>query len=98
MATAIAFLVLRPHRVQGPFWRYLASCWRIPAFMTLLFGAGYTFYREMEVRLGRRNRELQQVVELVVAGRELQEQDLERAREIQQALLPKEIAQIPGFE
>jgi sigma-B regulation protein RsbU (phosphoserine phosphatase) len=33
-----------------------------------------------------------------VAGRELQEQDLERAREIQKALLPKEIAQVPGFE
>ena len=37
-------------------------------------------------------------MEREVASRELQEQDLERAREIQQALLPKEIAQVPGFE
>lgn len=49
-------------------------------------------------RLERRNSELQQTVELDLAKRELQEQELSRAREIQQALLPKEIPQIDGFE
>ncbi len=33
-----------------------------------------------------------------MAERELQEEELNRAREIQQALLPKEIPQIEGFE
>jgi sigma-B regulation protein RsbU (phosphoserine phosphatase) len=37
-------------------------------------------------------------VDLEIAQRELQAQELERAREIQQALLPKQIPQIPGFE
>jgi len=45
-----------------------------------------------------RNRELQQVIEQETARRELQEQELEQAREIQKSLMPKEIPQIGGFE
>jgi sigma-B regulation protein RsbU (phosphoserine phosphatase) len=98
IATAIGFVVLGPAHMPGPFWFYLATGWKIPAFLTLLFGTGYAFYRRMETNLERRNRELQRTVASVVAGKEQQEQELERAREIQEALLPKEIAQVPGFE
>ena len=49
-------------------------------------------------RLEHRNRELEQTVESSMAERGLQEEELNRAREIQQALLPKEIPQIEGFE
>jgi len=98
ISTAMGFLLLGPTHMSGPFWQYLADGWKIPACMTLLFGIGYAFYRETEERLQCRNRDLQSAVEREVAGRELQAQDLERAREIQQALLPKEIAQVPGFE
>jgi sigma-B regulation protein RsbU (phosphoserine phosphatase) len=70
----------------------------MPLLMTFVFGVAYNFYRQASERLERRNRELEHAVKREVAGRELQEQDLERAREIQQALLPKEIAQVPGFE
>ena len=70
----------------------------MPLLMTFVLGVAYNFFRQASERLERRNRELEHAVKREVAGRELQEQDLERAREIQQALLPKEIAQVPGFE
>ncbi len=41
---------------------------------------------------------MQQTLDLDMAERELQEDELHRAREIQQALLPKKIPQIGGFE
>jgi len=41
---------------------------------------------------------LQRSVELGAARLEMQEQELERAREIQESLLPKHIPQLPGFE
>ncbi len=66
--------------------------------MCYLFGAAYNFHRQTRESLESQNRELQQAVESEIAGREQQEQDLERAREIQRALLPKEIAQVAGFE
>jgi sigma-B regulation protein RsbU (phosphoserine phosphatase) len=98
VSTAIGFVLLDSTRMQPPFWHYVANGWKIPAFMTFLFGTGFAVYRQMEDRLQRRNRELQQAVEMEIAGREQQEQDLERAREIQRALLPREIAQVAGFE
>jgi sigma-B regulation protein RsbU (phosphoserine phosphatase) len=42
--------------------------------------------------------ELQRSMDLGTALLEMQEQELQRAREIQQSLLPKEIPQLPGFE
>jgi len=53
---------------------------------------------ETKERLERRNSELQRSVELNAAQIEQQEQELERAREIQQSLLPTDIPQIAGFE
>lgn len=98
IATGIGFLLFGPAHMTPPFWRYVATGWKVPALMCFLFGAAYNFYRQTREGLEGRNRELQEAVDSEVAGRELQEQDLERAREIQQALLPKEIAQVPGFE
>jgi hypothetical protein len=45
----------------------------------------------------RRNVELQRMVQAGAASLEIQEQELQRAREIQQSLLPKEIPQLPGI-
>lgn len=98
LTTAIGLSLLGPAHMMPPFWHYVVSGWRMPVLMTFVFGVAYNFFRQASERLERRNRELEHVVEREVAGRELQEQDLERAREIQQALLPKEIAQVPGFE
>lgn len=95
---AIGIPLLGTRHMTGPVWHYASTGWKIPLLMTFVFGVAYNFYREASERLERRNRELEHAVKREVAGRELQEQDLERAREIQQALLPKEIAQVPGFE
>jgi sigma-B regulation protein RsbU (phosphoserine phosphatase) len=95
---AIGIPLLGPQHMTGPLWYYVAGGWKMPFLMTFVFGVAYNFYRQASERLERRNRELEHAVKREVAGRELQEQDLERAREIQQALLPKEIAQVPGFE
>ena len=55
-------------------------------------------YHTTKERLEQRNAELQHSVERSTIRLEMQDQELERAREIQQSLLPKEIPQIPGFE
>ena len=98
VTVAIGFRLFGPAQMTPPFWRYVATGWKMPVLMAFLFGIAYNFFRRASERMEQRNRELQYAVEREVAGRELQEQDLERAREIQQALLPKEIAQVPGFE
>ena len=98
VSTAVGFAFFSPAHMTPPFWRYVATGWKIPALMCYLFGAAYNFHRQTRECLESRNRELQQAVESEIAGRELQEQDLGRAREIQRALLPKEIAQVAGFE
>jgi len=98
LTTRLGFVLLGPAHMTPPFWHYVVSGWKMPVLMAFVFGVAYNFFRQASEQMERRNRELQHAVEREVAGRELQEQDLERAREIQQALLPKEIAQIPGFE
>jgi sigma-B regulation protein RsbU (phosphoserine phosphatase) len=98
LTTAIGFRLLGPDYLTPPYWRYVATGWKVPVVMAFLFGVAYNFFRRSQESLEKRNSELQHVVEREVAGRELQEQDLERALEIQRALLPKEIAQVPGFE
>jgi hypothetical protein len=82
----------------GPYWNYLSTSWKFPFIATVTFGTACQTYILTKLRLERRNQELQQAVESDLAHRELQEEELTRAREIQQALLPKEIPQIAGFD
>jgi phosphoserine phosphatase RsbU/P len=96
ITTAIIFWVL--DRPGGSFWSYLGSSWKFPSIATITFGIACQIYLVTKSRLERRNQELQQAVESDLAERELQEQELNRAREIQQALLPKEIPQVEGFD
>lgn len=96
IATGIVFwLVDRP---GGAFWNYLLTSWKFPSIATVTFGIACQIYIVTKCRLESRNRELEQTVESDRTERELQEEELNRAREIQQALLPKEIPQIEGFE
>jgi sigma-B regulation protein RsbU (phosphoserine phosphatase) len=71
--------------------------WRFPYLVICVFGVFSFLYRNTRERLERRNRELQQSVERGATRLEMQEQELERAREIQQSLLPRDIPQLPGF-
>ncbi len=72
--------------------------WKFPCLIMLGYGVISFLYVETRERLERRNIELQRSVDLGAAQLETQAQELERAREIQQSLLPKDIPQIPGFE
>lgn len=76
----------------------ITTGWRFPSLITLVFGVITFLYTTTREHLERRNVELQRSVELGAARLEMQEQELERAREIQQSLLPKDIPQLPGFE
>ena len=76
----------------------ITTGWKFPFLVTFVFGLVSFLYHSTRERLERRNVELQQTVERGTARLEMQEQELERAREIQQSLLPKEIPQLPGFE
>lgn len=72
--------------------------WKLPYLVTFVFGVLAFLYQTTKEQLERRNAELQQTVDAGAARLELQEQELQRAEEIQRSLLPKQIPQIPGFE
>lgn len=96
ITTGIVFwLVDRP---GGAFWNYLLTSWKFPSLATITFGIAFQIHTLTKHRLERRNRELEQTIESDMVERGLQEEELNRAREIQQALLPKEIPQIEGFD
>jgi sigma-B regulation protein RsbU (phosphoserine phosphatase) len=76
----------------------LRTGWKLPFLITFVFGVLSFLYQSTKEQLERRNLELQRSVALGTAQIEMQEQELQRAREIQQSLLPKEIPQLPGFE
>jgi sigma-B regulation protein RsbU (phosphoserine phosphatase) len=76
----------------------IMSGWKFSFVITLAIGVSRSLYDTTKERLERRNVELQQTVERGTARLEMQDQELERAREIQQSLLPKKIPQLPGFE
>jgi sigma-B regulation protein RsbU (phosphoserine phosphatase) len=79
-------------------WEFLASGWKFPFMATMIVGVSTQLYRRTRERLESKNRELQQAIEVETAQRELQGQELQQAREIQQSLLPKEIPHLSGFE
>lgn len=94
--TIIYFVTLSAPR--PPLLAVLSGSWKFPFVATVIFGIVAQIYYATKTRLERSNRELQQTVDLEIAQRELQAQELERAREIQQALMPKQIPQIRGFD
>ncbi|MGC2617023.1 MAG: PP2C family protein-serine/threonine phosphatase [Terracidiphilus sp.] len=76
----------------------LRTGWKFPVLITFVASVLIFLYQTTKEKLERRNIELQRSVDLGTAQLEMQEQELQRAREIQQSLLPKEIPQLPGFE
>lgn len=72
--------------------------WRMPVLITIVFALMNFLYGKTRARLERRNVELQRMVQAGAARLEIQDQELQRAREIQESLLPKQIPQLAGFE
>ncbi len=96
IATVVVWLVAPPSLQTLS--HLITTGWKFPFLITFVFGILSFLYHSTKERLERRNVELQQTVERGTVRLEMQEQELERAREIQQSLLPKEIPQLPGFE
>ena len=76
----------------------IMSQWKFSFVVTFAFGVPSFLYHSTKEHLERRNVELQQTVEQGTARLEMQEAELERASEIQQSLLPRNIPQLRGFE
>ena len=96
ISTAVVWLIIRPAALTLP--DLLETAWRFPFVATFVFGSVSFRHQTTKDRLEQRNRELQQSVEKGAEQLELQAQEMQRAREIQQSLLPKEIPQLAGFE
>jgi sigma-B regulation protein RsbU (phosphoserine phosphatase) len=72
--------------------------WKLPSLVIVVFAIISAVFGDTKEKLERRNVELQRAVDRGAAELEVQEQELERALEIQQSLLPKAIPQLAGFE
>jgi sigma-B regulation protein RsbU (phosphoserine phosphatase) len=76
----------------------ITTGWKLPILVIVVYGVMNFLYEKTTARLERRNVELQSMVQAGAARLEIQDEELQRAREIQDSLLPKKIPQLPGFE
>jgi sigma-B regulation protein RsbU (phosphoserine phosphatase) len=84
-----------------PFTEFAGEWWasgRLGTVVITLVGILYHLHGESRSTLERRNRELQQSMDVAQTHSEQQGQELEKAREIQEGLLPKKIPQVRGLE
>jgi len=72
--------------------------WKFPVVVTVVFSVLSYLYSISRDKLESRNRDLERSVKQEAKELELHQQELQRAREIQLSLLPKEIPQLSGFE
>ena len=96
ISTVIVWWLIRPGAESLS--NLITTGWKFPVVATFIFSVVLFLYQSTKSQLERRNQELQGSVEKGAKQLEMQEQELERAREIQQSLLPKEIPQLAGFE
>ena len=96
ITSVVVWLIALP--VPIPLSYLIMSAWKFSFVITLAIGVPTYLYSTTKERLERSNAELQKTVERGAARLEMQDQELERALEIQQSLLPRVIPQIPGFE
>ncbi|MGA2753120.1 MAG: SpoIIE family protein phosphatase [Terracidiphilus sp.] len=96
ISTAIVWFVSPPS--PQTLSHLLLTGWKFPFLVTFVFGFVSFLHQTTKDRLEQRNQELERSVKQGAAQLEKQEEELQRAREIQQSLLPKEIPQLAGFE
>lgn len=90
-STALVFWADGAPGTIGSYWDYLRGGWKFPFVAALIFGIVSQAYRVTKETLTRRNTELEKIVQA-------EDQELARAREIQQGLLPATIPQVPGMQ
>lgn len=95
VASAVVWWIAPPS--PQTFSHLVTTGWKFPILILVVLSTITFLYRNSKERLERRNIELEQSVERETAQLEMHEQEFQRAREIQQSLLPREIPQISGF-
>jgi sigma-B regulation protein RsbU (phosphoserine phosphatase) len=80
------------------FFVQLWSMGRVVVIVILIVGSVRHLHEESRMRLEGRNLELQRAVEIGDSRSQQQQQELDKAREIQEGLLPKKIPQVRGLE
>ena len=96
LTVAIAMAVYRI-----PISSYFSQLWtagRLVVVVVLIVGSIRHLHEESRVHLEGKNLELQHAVEIGNTRSQQQEQELDKAREIQEGLLPKKIPQVKGLE
>jgi phosphoserine phosphatase RsbU/P len=92
-------LIMVVYRI--PFRFFLAQLWtsgRLIVLVILIVGSIRYLYKRTRLRLEGKNLELQRAVEMGNTKSKQQEQEMDKAREIQEGLLPKKIPQVRGLE
>jgi sigma-B regulation protein RsbU (phosphoserine phosphatase) len=88
--------LLFPH--EDLTWKNIWPGWEFSALASMVFGITSYGFSRLKTRLETRNRELQEALTSRIVRLELQDQELQRAREIQESLLPREIPQMEKFQ
>jgi phosphoserine phosphatase RsbU/P len=99
IASLTVVIIMAVYRL--PISSYFSQLWsagRFVVVVVLIVGSIRHLYEESRVRLEGKNLELQRAVEIGNTRSQLQERELDKAREIQEGLLPKRIPQVRGLE
>jgi sigma-B regulation protein RsbU (phosphoserine phosphatase) len=99
IASLTVAIIMPVYRI--PFSSYFSQLWtagRLVVLVVLIVGSIRHLHEESQVRLEGKNLELQRAVEMGNTRSKQQEQELAKAREIQEGLLPKKIPQVRGLE
>lgn len=98
-AIGASLLILEVFRIPlTSFWRFFWSAGRLGVLIVFIVGVAKHLYSRTRGRWERRNLELQREMEAEKSVSQLQDQELEKAKEIQKGLLPKKIEQMRNLE
>jgi sigma-B regulation protein RsbU (phosphoserine phosphatase) len=99
IASLTVVIIMAVYRIPiGSYFTQLWSAGRLVVVVVLIVGSIRHLYEESRVHLEGKNLELQHAVEIGNTRSKQQEQELAKAREIQEGLLPKKIPQVRGLE
>ncbi len=97
-ALTVAIIVAGFRLPLRSFWPQMWTSGRLTVLVILIVGTIRHLHDQTQKRLEDKNLELQRAVEIGNARSQQQAQELDKAREIQEGLLPKKIPQVRGFE
>jgi phosphoserine phosphatase RsbU/P len=99
IASLTVVIIMAVYRIpSGSYFTQLWSSGRLVVVAVLIVGSIRHLYEQSRMHLEGKNLELQRAVEMGNTRSKQQEQELAKAREIQEGLLPKKIPQVRGLE